>query len=281
MWVAPNMPHQPCLPQDWRAVEALKGRAPPPLPLAPLPLRVGGPPADRVQAEGRARRPALAADVAQIVDTVLAHTTATSSTSAAGQPGPAAPPGCVPSAAASRPASSSTGLAACLEVLAAPDALALATDTTLTTLLNGLHPLLHYSAAARQWGTPSLGALLAALQASCEVGADDLWLIGRKNQSRWRMPDVWPPVPAQLLPPSAFLTSPALVLPFRPAQERLRRTTLPCDSALAAAAARLFVHVAREAGSAALGDGLLTAAAGFVMSQSRCLSAEVGAGRGT
>lgn len=39
------------------------------------------------------------------------------------------------------------------------------------------------------------------------------------------------------------------------------------------------MRVAREAGSAALGDGLLTAAVGFVMAHSRSLSGEVGAGQ--
>ena len=159
-------------PQDWHAVDALKSKTPPalPLPLPLLPPRIGGPPTERVQAAGRARRPALAADVAQLVDTLLSSITAGSGpapTSAAGKPaaggrGPAPP---------TKPLSSATSLTACLEVLATPDALALATDTTLTTLLNGLHPLLHFSAAARQWGTPGLGALLAALQVSCEVGA--------------------------------------------------------------------------------------------------------------
>ncbi|PRW58441.1 hypothetical protein C2E21_3200 [Chlorella sorokiniana] len=219
--------------KDWHSVEALKGEARPPLPLPlpALPLRGGGPPAERVQAAGRARRPALAADVAQLVDTILSHVGASSGpapTAAAGKPvagkaGPAAP--AKPAAAAAKAPSSSNSMAACLEVLAAPDALALATDTTLTTLLNGLHPLLHYSPATRQWGTPGLGALLAALQVSCE--------------------------------------------------ERLRRSTLPCDSALAAATARLFVRVVKEAGSASLGGGLLAAAAGFVMAQSRALSGEV------
>lgn len=38
------------------------------------------------------------------------------------------------------------------------------------------------------------------------------------------------------------------------------------------------MRVAREAGSAALGSGLLTAAAGFVVAQSRVLSAEVNVG---
>ena len=170
-------------------MKALKGKTPVPVPLPPLLLPSGGPPAERVQAAGRTRRPALAADVAQLVDTVLSHVNTSSGqapSSAAGKPaagkaGPAAPAKSAAAAAASKPPSSSTSLAACLEVLAAPDALALATDTTLTTLLNGLHPLLHYSAATRQWGAPGLRDLLAALQVSCEVGAGHLKAAGSKR----------------------------------------------------------------------------------------------------
>ena len=63
---------------------------------------------------------------------------------------------------------------------------------------------------------------------------------------------------------------------FCPLQERLLRTTLPCDTDLARAAAQFFAVVIREAGGGPVTDDLLAAAATYVHSNCRLLSSQVG-----
>ncbi|KAL4431186.1 hypothetical protein ABPG75_006442 [Micractinium tetrahymenae] len=58
-------------------------------------------------------------------------------------------------------------------------------------------------------------------------------------------------------------------------QERLRRTTLPCDAALAGGAARFFARVVVRGGPSTISDGLLAAVAGYVHEHCRLLNGEV------
>lgn len=94
----------------------------------------------------------VAADVAQLVSTILGLGSASS--------------------CGGGPAGSAGSLTLCLNTVADPSVLALATDATLAKLLNGLQPLLRWDAATRQWApAPGIAAALAPLQASCQVGA--------------------------------------------------------------------------------------------------------------
>ncbi len=53
---------------------------------------------------------------------------------------------------------------------------------------------------------------------------------------------------------------------------------MPCNAILAGAAAGFFARVALRAGAAAVGDGLLATAAGYLHGHCRLLSGEVGGG---
>lgn len=146
-----------------------------------------------------------------------------------------------------------------LQQLADTAVLAMASDGILAKLFDGLGPLLSFIPAARQWTVPGVATILGPLQAACQASG------GCEGSG--------PALPSQSStqhPPST-LHAPTCLM-----QERLSRTTLPCDSELAATAARFFARVIRKAGDGCVSDDLLAAAAAYVHGHCRQLSSEVG-----